>query len=156
MLDFNELTSSELLALGRRAMELCALRFREIAEGADPTDQALQDLLRKMSLDTDIRASSAEELEGRVSDESRLASRPEEAMHLIRSYLTSLSKRFGEGPLNRDAALFLAESLEEEASRLYGVLATHSRESDIRSLFQDLSERERTNLHFLREVVLQG
>ncbi len=156
MLDFKDLASGEILALGRRAVELCVDRFGEIAEGADPADQPLQELLGRMSLEADIRATSLEDLENRLPEESRLPSRSEDALRLIRSYLTSLSKGFGEGPLNRDAALFFAESLEEEASRLYGVLATHARESGIRRCFQEMSERERTNLHYLREVVLEG
>jgi hypothetical protein len=152
MLDFCDLSSAELLTLGRRALELCVSRFGEIADRADPGDEPVRELLRKMSLEEDLQASSVEELENRFPR----ASRPEAGMGLIRTYLTSLSKRFGEGPLHRDNAMFLAESLEEEASRLYGVLARHAREADVRRLFQDLSERERTNLRYLREVVLQG
>lgn len=156
MLDFNELAQGELLVLGRRALELCARRFDEIAGAADPTDQPLQELLRKMATDAAVEAASVEQQENQVLDESRLPSRPEEGARLIRTHLTSLSKSFGEGPLHRDNALFLAESLEEEASRLYRVLAGHARESGPRNLFSALSERERGNLHFLREVVLQG
>ena len=156
MLDFNDLAQCELLVLGRRALELCARRFGEIADAADPTDQPLLELLRKMAVEAAVESSSVEQQENRLPEESRLPSRPEDGVRLIRSHLTSLSKRFGEGPLHRDNALFLAESLEEEASRLYRVLAGHARESGPRNLFSQLSERERGNLHFLREVVLQG
>lgn len=156
MLDFSDLAPCELLALGRRALELCARRFDEIAKAADPGDRPLRELLGRMALETEVQASSVEQHENQIPEESRLASRPGEALGLIRSHLTSLSKSFGEGPLHRDIALFLAESLEEEASRLYRVLAGHMRESQAVRLFAGLSERERGNLHFLREVVLQG
>jgi hypothetical protein len=74
----------------------------------------------------------------------------------LRTSIPSLNKRFGEGTLHRDIALFYAESLEEEASRFYRMLAEHAREAEARSLFSDLSNRERGKLRFLREVVLQS
>ena len=52
--------------------------------------------------------------------------------------------------------MFYAESLEEEATRFYRVLAEHAHEARTRSAFVDLSDRERVKLRFLREVVLQG
>lgn len=110
----------------------------------------------KMALDASVQAKAVEEHENQLPEESHLPSRAEQAVRLIRSYLTSLSRSFGEGHLHRDIALFLAESLEEEASRLCQVLAGHLRESQAVRLFSDLSERERGHLHFLREVVLQG
>ena len=47
-------------------------------------------------------------------------------------------------------------SLEEETSRFYRMLAEHAREAQARSIFSDLSDRERGKLRFLREVVLQS
>lgn len=156
MIDFSELRPCELLALGRRAVELCGRRFEEIARAADPVDRPLQDLLRKMTLETSLQADTVEKQENQMPDDSRLPSRPEEALQLIRSYLTSLTKSLGEGPLHRDVALFFVESLEEEAARLFRVLAGHARESRTSEVFSELAERERSNFHYLREVVLQG
>jgi rubrerythrin len=156
MLDFGDLSCSELLALGRHAMELCARRFEALAGAADSTDLPLRDLLRKMALDAECQAAAVEERENQLTEESRLPSKPEEAQRLIRSYLTSLSKSLGEEPLQRDAALFFAESLEEEAFRLFRVLAGHARESHSTKVFSDVADRERVNFQYLRDVVLQG
>jgi hypothetical protein len=156
MKDFSDLDTAELLTLGRRALELGARRMDEIAAMADPGDQALHDLLRKMSLDAQIQAVSVEQLENRLPEEPAIAAMPDEALRLIRSYLTSLTKSLGEGPVHRDIALFLAESLEEETSRLCRVLAGHAREGRARNIFSDLAERERGNGRYLRDVVLQG
>jgi len=153
MLDLEKLTVEELALISREAGEECGQRFRRIAQAADPTDLALQSLLGAMATETELQVLREEE------------SRPFGAGHrmtpngmreFIRTSIPSLTKRFGEGTLHRDNALFYAESLEEEASRFYRMLAEHAREADARSLFSDLSDRERGKLRYLREVVLQS
>ena len=156
MKDFCDLDTTELLAVGRRALELEARRLDQIAAAADATDQPLRELLHKMALESELRAAEVEREENVRPDDSRLASTPEQGFRLIQGYLTSLTKSFGEGPLPRDAALFFAESLEEETSRLCRVLAEHAREWPVNRLFVELSERERKNVRYLREVVLAG
>ena len=156
MRDFGNLDTCELLALGRRAFEMGARRLDQIASAADPRDEALRGILRKMSLDSDLRAAEVEQRENVLPEECRLAASPEQAVALIRESLPSLGKSFGEGFLSRDAALFFAESLEEETCRLCRVLAQHSREWSLSRLFSELADREQTNLQYLRDVVLQG
>jgi len=156
MKDFSDLESADLLALGRRALELEARRLEAIAAAADPFDRPLRELLHKMALESEFRASEVEREENIRPDDSRLGCSSEQGLRLISSYLKSLTKSFGEGPLLRDAALFFAESLEEETSRLCRVLAEHAREWSINRLFVELSDRERKNVHYLREVVLAG
>jgi hypothetical protein len=155
MKDFSDLDTAELLTVGRRAFELGAQRIDQIAEMADPTDQPLREVLRKMSLDAQMQAASVEQLEILLPDEPAISTKPEEGMRLIRSYLTSLTKSLGEGPMHRDIALFLAESLEEETSRLCRVLAGHAREGRARNVFAALAVREQGNFRYLRDVVLQ-
>src|SRR5436190_23370558 len=105
MRDFSDLRTCELLALGRRALELAGRHFDRIAPAASPEDEPLRALLQRMSLDSSIRAAEVEQRENLYPEESMVSSFPEEALRLIRGYLTSLSRSFGEGPLNRDAAL---------------------------------------------------
>jgi rubrerythrin len=155
MRDFSDLDTAELLTLGRRALELGARRIEEIADMADPGDQSLLELLRKMSLDAQIQAAAVEQLENLLPEDPAISAKPEEGLRLIRSYLTSLAKSLGEGPVHRDIALFLAESLEEETSRLCRVLASHAREGRARNVFADLADREQGNFRYLRDVVLQ-
>lgn len=156
MLDFSDLNLCELLALGRRALELCVRRFDELSEAIDSTDRPLRDLLRKMALDAELQAESVEQRENQLPEEFRLPARSDEAQQLIRIYLKSLTKPLGERPLHRDAAFFFAESLEEEAFRLFRVLAGHARESHATKVFSDVADRERVNFQYLRDVVLQG
>ena len=155
MKDFGDLGTCDLLALGRRALELGARRFDEIARASDPEDRPLRDLLRKMALDAELQAAAVEQQENLIPEESGLSCTPGDGQRLIESYLTSLTKRLGEGPLYRDIALFLAESLEEETSRLCRVLAGHAREWRVSQVFSEVADREQGNFLFLREVVLQ-
>ena len=156
MKDFSDLDTAELLTVGLRALELGAQRIDQIADMADPGDQPLREVLRKMSLDAQLQAASVEQLENLLPEEPSISSKPEEGLRLIRGYLTSLTKSLGEGPVHRDIALFLAESLEEETSRLCRVLAGHVREGRARNIFAGLADREQGNFRYLREVVLQG
>ncbi len=156
MLDLSELSQGALLALGRQALEACIRRFDEIAQAVDPTDRPLQDLLRKMASDTESQAARAGWLQREGAEESPLPAPPPDAGRLLQSNLPSLSKSLGEGPLHRDVALFFAESLEEEIARLHRVLAGLSQESAASRFLSDLSQRERSHLHYLRQVVLQG
>lgn len=156
MKDFSDLNSGELLALGRHALELCGRRFHQLARFSDPSDEPLRRLLGRMALDAELQAALVEQQEHLLPEESRLASKAEEALGLIRGYLTSLSKPLGEGSVHRDIALFFAESLEEEASRLFRALAGQAREARLTEVFSDVADRERGNFHYLREVVLQG
>lgn len=156
MQDMDRMTTPELLALGRRALELCARRLDGIADASEPGDLPLRNLLRRMSMDQAIQAASVEDAENVQVEESRLPSKSDAASAFLNRQLTSLSKGFGEGPLNRDIALFYAESLEEEASRLFRLLAATAPDRASSRLFTDLSDHERDNLHLLREVVFQA
>ena len=156
MLDLDKLSTRELAMIRHQTAEECEFRLRRIAAASDPADQALQDLLRSMAKETWLQIQAHWEGDGRgpFGSSSRLS--PDGVREFIHASLPSLTRRFGEGMLHRDNALFYAESLEEEASRFYRLLAEHAREADVRSVFADLSDRERGKLRFLRDVVLQG
>lgn len=156
MLEFCDLKTSELLSMARQAVHSCTKRLEEIGRACDPSDQPLKDLLRKLAADQGDHAELLEHFESLYAEESSLPARSDGARALIQGYLTSLTRRMGEGPLLRDAALFYAESLDEEASRLFRALAGHARESRVVSMFSDLADWERENVSYLREIVLQG
>lgn len=154
MLDLETLTSGDLADLSRQAAEECERRLRRIAGASDPLDAALQELLRSMADEIHGQGRTLAEEHGLAPSGSQRCMAPDEVREFLRSAFPSLGKSLGEGTLHRDIALFYAESLEEEASRFHRMLAEHARESGSRSLFADLSDRERGTLHFLRGVVL--
>lgn len=152
MLDLKDLTTAQLSLICRRAGEECVRRIGRIARASDPSDRALQDLLRSMATEAQLQEQAFPDSQDRPGRRSLVT---EDVGDFIRGSFPSLSKSLGEGILHRDIALFYAESLEEEASRFHRMLAEHAREAEARIVFSDLSERERGNLRFLREVVLQ-
>lgn len=154
MLETGNLSSSESAELCRLASEACSRRLDQIAEASDPSDHALQDLLRKMALEARAQTlDSWHRLEEPMpGGEGRLCR--EGLREFLRGYFLSLSWGMGEGTMGRDVALFFAESLKEEASRFYRVLAERSGEGQIQRHCSNWSERERGRLRFLREVVL--
>lgn len=156
MVEAADLTARELSMLAREAGEECYARFARIALASDPDDHALQELLARMAREAYLQVQAFEKFELPPAPAGRGTVSFEDLRKFIRKALPSLDKGFGEGILHRDIALFYAESLEEEASRFYRMLAGHARESRSRELFTDLSERERGKLRFLREVVLQS
>ena len=156
MLDLERLTTQELSTLGRYAAEECERRFRGIAAASDQADAALQELLREMADEAGYQVEAPAEEDRRLPFGSGRRMSPDGVREFLRASLPSLAKSFGEGTLHRDIAMFYAESLEEEATRFYRMLAEHSHEAGTRSRFVDLSDRERGKLRFLREVVLQG
>jgi len=156
MLDLEKLSAQELAMISRQAGEECGRRFRQIAGASDASDTALQELLGDMEKEARLQVQAIPEAEGRLPFGAARRMASDGVREFIRASIPSLTKGFGEGTLHRDIALFYAESLEEEASRFYRRLAEHARESDTRTLFTDLSDRERGKLRFLREVVLQS
>jgi len=156
MLDLERLTPQDLATLGCHAAEECERRFRGIAQASDPADAALQELLREMADEAHLQVEAPAEERRQLPFGSGRRVTPDGIREFIRASLPSLTKRFGEGTLHRDIAMFYAESLEEEATRFYRMLAEHAHEAGTRSRFVDLSDRERGKLRFLREVVLQG
>lgn len=156
MLDLDKLSTQDLAMISHQTAEECEFRLRRIAAASDPSDLALQELLRSMAKQTWLQIQAPWEGDARrpFGSSSRLSA--DGIREFIRASLPSLSRGFGEGTLHRDNALFYAESLEEEAARFYRQLAEHAREAELRSLFTDLSDRERGKMRFLRDVVLQG
>jgi hypothetical protein len=156
MMTLETLSTGDLAVLCRKAGEVCARRFKLIADASAASDHPLQDLLPRIAADAEREIQTHLEVEFPDPEGGSSQLAPEDAMSLIRGHLTSLSKGFGEGMLHRDVALFLAESLEEEVSRFYRTLAEHASGSEASAILRDLSQRERMKLRYLREVVLEG
>ncbi len=151
-----DLSLKELLSLCRRAEQICLLRLEKIHEASDVTDQPLHDLLDDLAAEQRNHARSVELYEARTPRPQTWLLDPAQADRLVLSRLPSVSRGFGEAPLDRDLALFFAESLEEEAARFYRSLSEHAPDGESRSFFINMAERDRCSLDHLRQVVLQG
>ncbi|HEX7896759.1 MAG TPA: hypothetical protein VF950_03310 [Planctomycetota bacterium] len=144
------LTRSGQLALCRRVERLCGLRLRSLRRFADPQDKPLHKVLDERIADWDVQLRALERL-------ARGAAEPAEDAELagfLRERFPSHRNGFGEGPIHRDVALYLAECVEDERSRFYHELAGAARDGDARALFQQFADRDAAHLKFLRSVLL--
>jgi rubrerythrin len=155
-MNLEDLSLKELLLLSRQAEEMCLRRFDQIHQGSDPTDLPLHDLLRELSAEGQNHARAVDEYHARLEYPEIVSLRPTDAERLVLWRLPSIVRKFGEGLLDRDLALFFAESLEEEATRFYHALSEHAPDGESRSFFTNMAERDRCSLDLLRQVVLQG
>ncbi len=150
------LSLKNLPSLCRQAEKMCLRRFDKIRERSDPDDEPLHELLGDLAAEERNHLAAIEEYEARAPGEAAAGLDPDGAECLLRGRLPSLSRGFGEGLLDRDLALFFAESLEEEAARFYRAVMEHAGDGESRSFFLNMSERDRCSLDHLRRVVLNG
>lgn len=146
------MSGDEQVALCRKAERLCGRRLRDLRRFADPHDRALHKILDERIEDLNLQLKALERLGRGAAPDGPGES--EEAGRFIRSRFPSHTNGFGEGPLIRDVALYLAECLEDERSRFYHEMAAAAREEEARSLFQQLADRDEAHLKFLRTVLL--
>lgn len=150
------LSLKELLSLCRRAEQVCLLRLERIREASDATDRPLHELFDDLAAEQRNHVSSIELYEVRTPRPETWFLDPAQAERFVLLRLPTVSRGFGEAPLDRDLALFFAESLEEEAARFYRALSEHAPDGESRSFFLNMAERGRCSLDHLRQVVLQG
>lgn len=140
------LTREGQLGLCQRAERLCAARLRSVRRTADPRDPALHRVLDERIDDWSAQLRALERLgrgEAGPDDEG-----------VLREAFPSLRSGVGEGPLNREVALYLVECVEDERSRFYHRMAAAARDGDARALFQQFADRDEAHLKFLRTVSL--
>ena len=142
------LTRSGQLALCRRVERLCGLRLRSLRRFADPQDRPLHRLLDERVEESDLQLRALERLGAAELPEN------EDLAGFLRERFPSQRSGFGEGPLHRDVALYLAECVEDERSRFYREMAAGARDGDARALFQQFADRDAAHLRFLRTVLL--
>lgn len=141
------LSSEEQLALCRDVERVCGFRLRSLRRYADERDLPLQKLLDERIADGRIQA--------RALERGTPVSLPEKDVdRFIRDRFPSQRLGFGEGPLTRDVALYLAECVEDERCRFYHEMARAASDDATRALFERMAARDAESLKFLRTVVI--
>jgi len=145
-----DLSRAGQLTLCQWAERLCGLRLRSLRRYADPQDKALHRVLDERIDDWSPRLRALD----RLGREDASAADDEDIAKLLRDGFPSQRSGIGEGPLNREVALYLVECLEDERSRFYHGMAAAARDGDARALFQQFADRDEAHLKFLRTVSL--
>ncbi len=144
-----DLSRAGQLTLCQWAERLCGLRLRGLRRAADPQDKALHRVLDERIDDWSPRIRALERLERGEAEAG-----DEELARILRDGFPSQRNGIGEGPLNRDAALYLVECMEDERARFYHGMAAAARDGEARALFQQFADRDEAHLKFLRTVSL--
>jgi len=147
-----ELSREGQLALCRRIERQCGLRLRSLRRFADPQDKPLHKILDERIEDLNLQLRALERLDRRAPEPPS----PDDAdlAGFLSDRFPSQRKGFGEGPVTRDVALYLAECVEDERSRFYQGMAAVARDELTRTLFQHFADRDEAHLKFLRTVLL--
>ena len=148
------LSLGELLDLATVAGELYVNRLVEIAGSTDPTDRRVQELLDEMTADAKRQVEAVRLYASHVKLPSAWRLDPGERNRVLWKRFPSARKRFGEGRLNREQALYFAETLQEESYRFHRALAEEAPNFLTKSFFENQGERCACSVDHLRTVVL--
>lgn len=131
------------------AARRCLDRIREIRGAASPEDFPLLRLLGQ------IEEEERRHQEGlRRLDADSPGLDPANVRRSVSALLQVLGQRLGEGPLDRDVAMYFAEVVEDASARFYASLAAAARDEQARSVFRDMANAERARVAHLRNVVM--
>ena len=126
-------------------------RLQKLLRQSDPGDAALQNLLDGLTREHQADLGL---LDGCRSLDGIPSAEPSGVTTALSKAFPSFPGRFGEGWLDRDVALYFAESLEEEASRFYRTLAECMSDTNARLTLDEQSWRAGGRLAKLRTVLL--
>jgi hypothetical protein len=154
-MDLDELNAAEKYQLAMAATLASVDRLKKLVRWSDPHDEALHAFLQSLLRDEERRADALEQSrEGRgLLGPSRL--RHADIERLLKGFFPSFHKRVGEGPIDRERGMYLAECLEEESARFYRGLAERSADDFSRKLFVRLEREDDSFLRLVRDVLLR-
>ena len=139
----------ERVHLARQAAEIRLRRLEAITRFSDPQDAPMRDLLRTLTSQASLGLDRLRRIRtgGMWIEDER-------ARVLLREWIHSAWQRFGEGPLDREVALYLAEALLDECAGFLVALSKGATEPGVRTCLEDLAENCRRHLEHVRQVIL--
>jgi hypothetical protein len=143
-----------LSALCRQAQEGCARRLEAILERADRSDTALRRYLAEVVEEQRECLLRVVRFDVEAAAPVRWAPDDKKTQDLVRRFFPSLFQKLGEGSLDRDAALYFVECVEEENTRFLLDLATRAPDEESRTFFVELARGRESRQRKCREVLL--
>lgn len=139
----------ERVHLARQAAEIRLRRLEAITRFSDPQDTPVRELLRTLTSQASLGLDRLRRIRtgGMWIEDER-------ARALLREWIHSAWQRFGEGPLDREVALYLAESLLDECACFLVALSNGATEPAVRNCLEDLANNCRSHLEHVRRVIL--
>ncbi len=146
------LSLNECLSLCRGAAVLVMHRFRWLGQQVTPEDRPLALLFADLAGDVEKILVEIWKLEG--VDRPPEVLEKESGQQVARGFLPSLLKTVGDGPLDRESGLYLAECLLEDFADFFGALVRQAEDEQARDLLQRSQQAVSTRLGLLRHVLL--
>jgi hypothetical protein len=150
----NDLATRILVALAREAGSGCTRRLEAILGSIDPGDAALRDYLNQVLVEEKACLHEIECFERETLPFIPWAPGEKRTRDLVARFFPSFSKKMGEGPLNREGALYFVECLEEENAVFLRDLAKRAPDDRSRQFFVTLASRRESRKKECREILL--
>lgn len=148
---WGELSLKERLTLSAAAGRAVAVRLRRLRGHVDAGDRPLVKLLDHLITEKDNYAHHIYRLQAGIPGPQ--IPPPDEAEALKR-HLPSLLQGFGEAPLSRDVAMYLAERMDGELACFYHLLSERATDRESLAFFEEAAEREQAEVSRLRTLLL--
>jgi hypothetical protein len=132
----------------------CVDRLNKLTRWSDPRDAALHAFLESLLKNEERRVDELERVGIRRDRPGPGRLSHAELRRLMKKFFPSFYRPFGEGPMDRERGMYLAECLEEESARFYREMADHATDQATKELFLRLEREDDSCLQLVRDVLL--
>jgi len=133
---------------------LCQWRLEHILHHCDPLDLPLEKFLKQQVAAEEESADSLKRLDWNLPRGDDVVFCSKECDQLLSELLPSAFCRFGEGLLNREAALHFVDILESDRHSCFSLLLEGLSDGLARTCLKAESDRSAERLHLVRTIVL--
>jgi hypothetical protein len=151
----DDLRDGERFDLALAATTACVDRLKKLVRWSDPHDEPLQSFLESLLGNEERRLDELERAGVRRPRPGLSRLRHADLRSLLKEYFPSFYKPLGEGSVDREHGMYLAECLEEESAHFYRDMAGHSTDPASKDLFLRLEREDDSFLQLVRDVLLK-
>jgi hypothetical protein len=140
--------------LALAATMACVDQLKKLMRWSDPHDPALPAFLESLVQNEERRLDELERAGIRRGRSVPGRLRHADLRRLLEKFFPSFSRSFGEGPMDRERGMYLAECLEEESANFYRQLANQTIDPAAKELFLRLEREDDSFLQHVRDALL--
>jgi hypothetical protein len=153
-MDLKDLALGEKVALCRHVEHAVAKRLKLWSRWVDPQDASLRQLFMDLAEDAVARLADIDRLSEWVGAPPVVRLSDGLMDELVIQHLPTLTRSTGEGLIQRESGTYMAQSLQEESTRLYRALADGATDGESRIFFLHWSREGEWDTEFIRSVIM--
>lgn len=150
----DELNLSDRYDLALAATVACVDQLKKLVRWSDRRDEALQAFLESLLRNEERRLDELERVGVRRGRSGIPRLHHADLRRMLEAYFPSFYRSPGEGPIDRERGMYLAECLEEESARFYRKMAECASDPASKDLFRRLEREDDSFLQLVRDVLL--